>query len=337
VQDNIASFGGDKTHVMLFGQSAGAIDTCSLVSSPLAHGLFSSALMESGNCAAETRADRYAIGEGFVKSLLCNDAPDVVKCIQHAPLSAIVVDGGLGFVKTLVKEFSSAVDPKRIPDLPFGPTVDGYVLEDMPLATIAAGNHNHVPLVIGTNADEMTFLIPSFAISSCLEYEALVKHMLPNDASRMLGAYPCNKGDQKSGERQFVSAMTDAFFTCPSRRALRAAAASQSEPVYRYLYTHAYASGPKASRGAYHTAELPFVFGSFGWIPYTPTNDEMTLSHQMQTYWRNLAATGNPNGGGPLSWNAYDPIADEALRLDTPLGTASAIDAAGCDFWDAVQ
>ena len=53
VQDNAAAFGGDNTHVMLFGQSAGAFNTCALVASPLAHGLFSSALMESGNCAAE--------------------------------------------------------------------------------------------------------------------------------------------------------------------------------------------------------------------------------------------------------------------------------------------
>jgi para-nitrobenzyl esterase len=337
VQDNIASFGGDKTHVMLFGQSAGAINTCSLVASPLAHGLFSSALMESGNCAAEPRADRYAIGEKFANALACDLVPDVVRCLQNAPLPAVVLNGGFGFVRTLVAEFSKAVDPGHIPDLPFGPTVDGYVLDDTPQATIAAGKHNHVPLVIGTNADEMTFLIPSFAISSCLEYETIVLHMMPNDAPRMFAAYPCNKLDQKSGEHQFVKSMTDAFFTCPSRRALRAAHASQSEPVYRYLFTHTYTSGPKASDGAYHTAEIPFVFGNFGWIPYTPTSDETALSRQMQMFWLNFAATGMPGASAGVAWNAYDPTADDALRLDTPLGTTSAIDATGCAFWDSVQ
>jgi para-nitrobenzyl esterase len=338
VQSNIASFGGDRSHVMLFGQSAGAIDTCALVSSPLAHGLFSTALMESGNCGAESFTDRYVTGNKFVDAVHCTNVEDVVACLQNAPINALALQGDTGFLTGMVAEFKGQVDPKHIVDLPFAPTVDNYVLEDVPSEVIKAGKHNHVPLVIGTNAEEMSLLLPSFVISNCLEYEAIVNHMLPDVGSSLLAAYPCDKNDEtKSAERQFVSAVTDAFFTCPSRRALRAAAASQSEPVYRYLFSHAYSSGPKAGDGAYHTAEIPYVFGTFGSIPYTPTTGEAALSQQMQRFWTSFAASGNPNGTAGSSWSRYDPIADSAIQLDVPLGTTSRIDASGCDFWDTVQ
>ena len=48
VHDNIASFGGDVNNITVFGQSAGAMDTSMLMTSPLAKGLFQKALAESG-------------------------------------------------------------------------------------------------------------------------------------------------------------------------------------------------------------------------------------------------------------------------------------------------
>ncbi|KAH8928554.1 alpha/beta-hydrolase [Atractiella rhizophila] len=47
VQKNIASFGGDPTRVMIFGQSAGAISVAALLTTPKAKGLFSAAMLAS--------------------------------------------------------------------------------------------------------------------------------------------------------------------------------------------------------------------------------------------------------------------------------------------------
>ena len=48
VQDNIASFNGDKTNVTIFGESAGGFSVHSQLVMPNAHGLFQKAIVESG-------------------------------------------------------------------------------------------------------------------------------------------------------------------------------------------------------------------------------------------------------------------------------------------------
>jgi para-nitrobenzyl esterase len=68
-----------------------------------------------------------------------------------------------------------------------------------------------------------------------------------------------------------------------------------------------------------------------------PTPAETILSNEMQGYWVNLAASGNPNGAGLPTWSVYDPTVDDAVQLDTPVGTTSAVDKVGCDFWDSLQ
>ena len=89
VQANIATFGGNPANVTVFGESAGAVDTLSMMASPLAKGLFHRSIVQSGGYQPATVAtvQNYIedgghenSGKEIVNQLLCllytSDAAD---------------------------------------------------------------------------------------------------------------------------------------------------------------------------------------------------------------------------------------------------------------------
>ena len=88
VQQNIAAFGGDPKHVMLFGQSAGSADIEILLATPAAQGLFSAAAMESGPIPAgglPSFSSLETADQTFVSSLGCTSAAGVLACLRAVP------------------------------------------------------------------------------------------------------------------------------------------------------------------------------------------------------------------------------------------------------------
>ena len=110
----------------------------------------------------------------------------------------------------------------------------------------------------------------------------------------------------------------------------------QPEPVYRYYYTHVFASGPLASLGAFHGAELFFVFGNLATVAHQPTPEETALSDAIIGYWSRFAATGNPNGDGAPDWPRAKAGSDPYLKLDTTIAAGDGVRTAQCDFWDGL-
>src|SRR5262249_37061147 len=95
VQREIASFGGDAAGVMLFGQSAGAVDACVLVASPLAAGLFSRVLLESGPCLTYTTSDASSFAATFEKAMGCSGST-AASCLRSKDAATVARGPGGG-------------------------------------------------------------------------------------------------------------------------------------------------------------------------------------------------------------------------------------------------
>ncbi|HVY49471.1 MAG TPA: carboxylesterase family protein, partial [Minicystis sp.] len=329
VQENIAAFGGDPSRVLLYGESAGGLSTCLLMSSPLAKGLFSEALMESGGCTVASREARYTQGASIVDAVGCTGAADVPACLRSKSKDDFRVPPPTG-----INMFLADGDINSAWDMPFGPNLDDYVFSEQPMQSIKNGHHAKVPLVVGTNANEFELFIPPGTINTCTDYWALMYTIFGDLGDDVIAQYSCFDYDWPRDAA--VDVGTDFMFTCPARRVLRAALAGGTPVAYRYYDPHSYTNSPLTALKSFHASELPYVFRTFDVFGYQPTDGDTSLSKAIAGYWTRFAKTGDPNGGDAFSWPAYDPQADVALVLDDHRSTKAKIASAHCDFWDGI-
>lgn len=337
VQQNIGGFGGDAKRVLVFGESAGAVDTCSLLAAPASAGLMSAALIQSGGCSQPKLAGyQQAMAAKLAKSS-CAAAANPVACLRGLSAAAVVTQlpGVIG---------AGAVDRLGDPGR-YGPVVDGVVLPKSPLEALQDGSALQVPLVVGSNAEELAQMI-SDEVASAAELKALIAQtfgMLGNDAVVQLQTY-YDAQLFSSPQAALVQLFSDMRFVCPTRGIARAASAGRlksgsSAGVWRYWFSRQ----PPTKQGALpaaHGLELLYVFGTMLDIPlYTPPAADLALSEAMRGYWTRLAGFGDPNGPAsrsatPLPWPSYVVAQDNALEFGAPLKVIYGIHAARCDLWD---
>jgi para-nitrobenzyl esterase len=324
VQANIAAFGGDPGNVTLAGQSAGGISVCVHLASPASAGLFHRAVLQSGPCLDGLPVREVAEAQGleFAKALACDTAADVPACLRSkgtdAVQSALALKQGYFFGPGALWE----------------PVVGGPDLPGQPRARVASGDFAKVPILAGSNGDEgslLRFLAFPGGVDAA-RYETFVKTVFLILAGQVLERYPA--ASYESPTKALDALLGDFVFVCPTRRTLRAAAGAKV-PVRAYRFLHAPGFLPLPGAGAYHTAELPFVFHSLpDWFSFTTEQD--SLAKAMGGYWARFARTGDPGTESGMAWPAYDAGDDRHLVLDLTLGTATGYSGDACDFWDGL-
>ena len=134
---------------------------------------------------------------------------------------------------------------------------------------------------------------------------------------------------------------SDAVFGAPSRSFARLLTARGGR-AYMYQFTRAGEDSAARRRGAFHSAEITFVFGRHR--PILPAAGsaayDSTLAEAMSDYWVAFANTLDPNGppaaGKWPRWPQYDPRTDAYLELGAQIVAKDGLRRAVYDSLDVI-
>jgi para-nitrobenzyl esterase len=296
VRENIGAFGGDPGNVTIFGQSGGAGKVSTLMAMPSAKGVFHRAIIESRPPEKGLpRAEALKSAEEFLARLGLK--PDQIDEAQKLPMEQLVkAMGARGTPENAALKLEPVVDGQSLP----------WGLFD-PRATKLSAN---IPLLTGSVETEVAFF-PNAQLDP-IDDAALrqkVHQSVPkaDDAQvdRLIAAY--RKGRSGIGNSDlYLILASDAMFRQNVLAEAERKAAEGQAPAYLYYFTwHSPVRGGKLR--AFHTVEIPFVFGNLdaGKPMIGDAEDRGALSDRMSAAWVSFARAGDPNHAGLPRWPAF--------------------------------
>jgi para-nitrobenzyl esterase len=299
VRDNIANFGGDSGNVTIFGESGGGAKVSVLMAMPAAHGLFHKAIIQSGPAVTvATREDatetahavlaELGIDAKHIERLHEVPAEDLIKA-QTAVLAKV----GFGM--------GSLMNRRRVG---FNPVVDGKAIPHHPFEPVAPKISANVPLMIGTNKDEILLFAPQLANVDEPTMKSRMQGFLGDSADRIVEAYRRARPGASAADIA-VAITSDRFMRIGSITLAERQAAQNSAPAFMYLFTwETPVLGGRLKSP--HALEIPFVFDNVATDRLSGEGPEkFALAEKMSKAWLAFARSGNPNHEGLPKWPAY--------------------------------
>nr|WTB28384.1 carboxylesterase family protein [Streptomyces sp. NBC_00830]WTB35698.1 carboxylesterase family protein [Streptomyces sp. NBC_00830] len=348
VRANAARFGGDPGSVTLFGESAGALSICAHLTSPTAVGLFQRAVLQSGSCLMSF--PRGALGPGTPAYEPFASQRDVQTAgAQAARQLGCTAGGGDEVLACLRGQSTDRLATAQLMQSFNRPAFGNTLLPVAPDQALASGRFHRVPVIQGTNQDEMRMFVglslAAFPIRTEDDYRARLVEAFGLAAPAVEAQYPA--AHHPTPALAWAAVLTDRSLTCTTLAAGRAIAAhAPGLPLYGYEFSDPDApvltglpANPGFPYGAAHGFEMPFLFSSFP--TERPLSDaQRALSDRMVDYWTNFAHTGNPNTPDAPLWPVLrpsSPLAQSVQSLAPGPGGIHPVDADfahHCSFWD---
>lgn len=308
VQQHADEFGGDAGNITVFGQSGGGAKIATLMAMPAAKGLFHKAWTMSGQ--QVTAAGPRAASQRAQRVL------------EHFRADA----GALWRMPVLqLLEAVKLRDPSRVETtgLYLGPVLDARNLPVHPFWPQAPAQSASIPMVIGNTRDETRAFLGNDPKNHALGWDELPARLETQQYVDLLPAtviaeyrrlYP-----HYTPSEVFFAATTAGRSWRGAVEELEARA-RQGAPTWAYQLDWYDRNGDAAALRAFHTLDIPLVFGNLD-QPGSRTGNSMQaqqVAAQMSAALLAFARNGNPNHAGLPAWDTYGLERRRTMVFDTP-------------------
>ncbi|MEM9454915.1 MAG: carboxylesterase family protein [Myxococcota bacterium] len=294
ISKHVHAFGGDPSNVTVWGQSAGATSTSSLLSAPAAQGLLDKVMALSGGEVLSPPRDQFGTLAEFLSIESDDEALRALRAMSAQELLDLQANT-LYYV---------------------GPSLDGQVLMQRQSDAVASGWASEVPVLLGTTLDDGTLLAPAFAVNEQvgeLTLLGLAADIGEGDGARYLSYLEDTLPGAGVEER-----MTRAWFDFFRSSALRIAASASQNGAGGWVYNFEVPTDDPL--GVTHYSEVPFAFRWIepehpGLFVHPATAENQEISEVWSSTLVEFARSGSPNGAGLPEWRRFQPSDFASMRV----------------------
>ena len=316
VNKNIHLFGGDKSNITIFGESAGGHNVLSLLVAPQAKGLFHKAISQSGYTTSVSLENAYEqINEN---SSFSHTSKTVLNSLlNNRELTNLEINKILKSISA--EDFYVQYLSKSNLEIPLL-TNDGVVIPLIGLQKALKNPDNvaKVPIIAGSNRDEVKLWIGSakyFAEQNFSFFGKIIgipRITIKNKDAFDAFNYYRSSAWQLRGVIEPLSSINN----------------TGNDNTYAYRYDwddhrRLIIADLRYLIGAAHATEIPLITGNnklvgeYGFFLYPNGPSKKFTSKNMMAFWANFAKNGKPGiSSNGIKWEKYSPSNNTFMILD---------------------